>query len=363
MFPAPSTAAICSSLRRTGGAMLGWRKLALSLLGLCLMGVATAPQVLGQDIHFSQFQANPQSVDPSLAGTFDGTFRAVAQYRNQWQFAGRFHTLGFAMDAPFGRSKNGDFFGGGLQVFADQAGELAYRSIQVQAALAYHKSLGGDNNHYLAVGFQFGGVQRSIDFSQVNAFDPEPVSLLSNNQVQHLDYTAGLSWFKAFAPNRFVYAGWSMAHLNRPDISFREDAGSVLSIRHNGYVGASLPMGRSWFVQPAAVQMLQGIHRQWNLGMNLKWWLNPDQSLFQQEKALYAGLWYRWDDAVIASMRMDLQAISIGLSYDVNISTLSGASNGAGGPEVSLMYRLDQGNGPGAQRQRNYRQLVCPNFF
>lgn len=340
-----------------------WMPLQVLGLFMAICMVCFSPSAKAQDLHFSQFQANPQSVDPSLAGTFSGTFRAVAQYRNQWQFAGRFHTLGYSMDAPFGRSKNGDYFGAGLQVFADQAGDLAYQTVQVQGALSFHKTLGGNNNHYLSVGFQFGAVQRSVDFSQLNAFDPEPIALLSSNRVQHLDYTAGLSWFKAFAPNRFVYAGWSMAHLNRPDISFRQDASSIQSMRHNTYVGGSLPIGREWFFQPAMVQMLQGTHREWNLGMNLKWWLNADQSIFQQEKALYAGVWYRWDDALIASLRMDMKAITLGLSYDINTSALSGASNGAGGPEISLLYRLDRGKGSGAQRQRNYQQLVCPNFF
>lgn len=353
--------------------MLGWRtalplfagirRLPAWMAVLLLVAVVEVQPLTAQDIHFSQFQANPQSVDPSLAGTFSGTFRAVAQYRNQWQFAGRFHTLGFAMDAPFGRSRNGDYFGGGVQVFADQAGDLAYRSVQVQGALAYHKTLGGNNNHYLSVGFQFGAVQRSVDFSDLNAFDPEPVTLLSSNRVQHLDYSAGLSWFKAMAQNRFVYAGLSMAHLNRPDQSFRQNGSSIQNIRHNAYVGASLPMGATLFVQPAAVQMLQGTHREWNLGMNLKWWLNPDKQLYQQEKALYAGVWYRWDDAVIANLRMDFQALTLGLSYDINTSTLRGASNGAGGPEISLTYRFDGGAGGPSQLQRNYQQLVCPNFF
>jgi type IX secretion system PorP/SprF family membrane protein len=334
--------------------LAGWLALGLLRLG--------SPAAKAQDWHFSQFQANPQAVDPSLTGTMEGRLRAVAQYRNQWQFAGGFHTLGFALDAPFARSRAGDHFGIGFQALVDQAGDLAYRTTQMSTGLAYHKVLGGAPAHFLSLGFQAGWGQRSIDWTRVQAFDPEPASLLASGRVNYLDLAAGLSWYRATAENRFLYGGAALFHPHRPDLSFRSDGTDPLAMRQVVYAGASWPLGRVVFAQPAAVFMRQGVHREGNLGMNLKWWLNPDRQLYQTQRALYAGVWYRWDDALIATVRMDFRDVTVGLSYDVNISTLGEASRGMGGPEISLQYLLGPSASGGA-RQRSYQQVVCPNFF
>ncbi len=56
--------------------------------------------------------------------------------------------------------------------------------------------------------------------------------------------------------------------------------------------------------------------------------------------ALHLGLQYRGLlDALILSARIDYKGFSAGLSYDINISKLTPASQTVGAPEVSLMYQ------------------------
>jgi hypothetical protein len=56
-------------------------------------------QVFGQDIHFSQFLNSPLSLNPSETGNFDGDWRIVANYRNQWQSLGvPFRTISASYD-------------------------------------------------------------------------------------------------------------------------------------------------------------------------------------------------------------------------------------------------------------------------
>ena len=53
---------------------------------------------------------------------------------------------------------------------------------------------------------------------------------------------------------------------------------------------------------------------------------------------LYGGLWYRLSDAVIPYVGLGYKDFRLGMSYDVNVSSLNAASNGKGGFEVSLIY-------------------------
>jgi len=47
----------------------------------------SALKVSSQDAHFSQFYASPLTLNPAIAGTYTGTFRISAIYRDQWRSA------------------------------------------------------------------------------------------------------------------------------------------------------------------------------------------------------------------------------------------------------------------------------------
>ena len=53
----------------------------------------------------------------------------------------------------------------------------------------------------------------------------------------------------------------------------------------------------------------------------------------------YAGSFLRWGDAIIPAVKMDFNHMSIGVSYDVNVSKLNTATNWRGGLELTASYR------------------------
>ncbi len=327
-----------------------------------LFWLCTTPfdELRAQDWHFSQFQANPMAIDPAMAGNFNGDLRVAIQYRNQWNFAANFHTISAAIDAPLFRLKNQDFFAGSLQIISDQAGDLRFRTTYMNSGLAYHKRLDPYKNHYLSAGYQMGYALRSVDFSQVVAFDPEPAALLDNSQFGFMDMAAGMNWYKASKINQFIYAGLGMFHLNQPDQSFLRDGSVPLDMRYSFYGGGSLPLSRAVYWQPAAVIFIQGPHREINLGSSLRWWINHEDGHYKQERAIALGVWYRVEDAIVISTRFDYQDFTIGMSYDLNLSKLSQVSQLNGGPEISLVYVLNSGKkSDGGLRQ----QMYCPSFF
>ena len=77
-----------------------------------------------QDIHFSQYYANPLNLNPALTGYMAGDQRLNINYRNQWaRIINPYKTLSVSYDQHFFRKKmTRSWFGGGIQILSDQAG-------------------------------------------------------------------------------------------------------------------------------------------------------------------------------------------------------------------------------------------------
>jgi hypothetical protein len=58
----------------------------------------------------------------------------------------------------------------------------------------------------------------------------------------------------------------------------------------------------------------------------------------ENKLALSAGAYYRWNDAIIPTVKIDYKQLGIGFSYDANISKLKPASRSIGSFELTLSY-------------------------
>jgi phosphomevalonate kinase len=59
---------------------------------------------------------------------------------------------------------------------------------------------------------------------------------------------------------------------------------------------------------------------------------------FKTAAAISGGVLYRVNDAIIPQLLLEFANFGVGLSYDVNVSSLSQATHKAGGLEISLKY-------------------------
>src|SRR5438874_9787327 len=95
-------------------------------------------EVRSQDIHFSQIFETPLLLSPANTGFYNGYFRAIINYRNQWPAMNNaFQTYGISIDGGLFRSKKRPaFMGAGLTVFSDRAGvaKLSNTSIMVNVS-------------------------------------------------------------------------------------------------------------------------------------------------------------------------------------------------------------------------------------
>src|SRR5882757_3207500 len=125
-------------------------------LKYCLLIFLLFLQIIAkaQDIHFSQFFETPLLRNPALAGIFTGDFRIQMVYRDQWRSVTdgyKTGSLNGEYKLPVGKADDFLTFGG--QFLFDRAGTASLTQISILPVLNYHKSLSGDRNRYLSLGF------------------------------------------------------------------------------------------------------------------------------------------------------------------------------------------------------------------
>jgi hypothetical protein len=72
--------------------------------------------------------------------------------------------------------------------------------------------------------------------------------------------------------------------------------------------------------------------------------------------ALSGGIMARVKDAIIPVIKLRYQQFEVGLSYDVNLSSLQTVSKGRGGYELTLSYKAFTRGAEGSEHLR------CPRF-
>lgn len=342
---------------------------------LSLVFVFSAIEAEGQDPRFSQFYAAPLHLNPAMTGVFEGQMRIAVNYRDQWSSIlgdNPFRTIGAGFDMRY-NIVGDDYFAVGVQAVRDQAGNSYFTTTRAHLSLAYMKQLGGgryrSNDQYLIAGLQLGGGQNSIDISGLwfsNQFDipGERIDLtLANGETVndrtniYSNFNVGLLWYALFDDNMSIYAGGAFFHLNQPNISFFEGGYNRLYRRWIGNLGGEIPFTEEFSILPAVQVMGQGPSFESTFGANFRYSNND-----WREIAVRIGIWSRLvnklddsihQDAYIVAAILELERLSIGLSYDINSSSLTTASNYRGAFELSLIY---------TNKEKKRVLVNCPNF-
>lgn len=335
-------------------------KIGLILLLSLLLGRA----INAQDLHFSQFFNSPLSTNPANTGFIpDADYRIGAHFRNQYSslLAAPYKTLSAFGDAQLFRDRfeNG-WLGLGALILSDQAGSGGLRSTKIYGSLAYHQMLG--NSSLLSAGFNLGWANKRIDQSKLTFpsqfngifFDNSIASGVDfvNNNVSYFDMQVGMNY--AYFPDEDVYinAGYSIHHVNRPrETFFSESADSSrIAMRHIGFINALLKVHDRWIINPNAYFTTQAKARSFMLGINANYNLSG-----AGEKQLIAGVYYRYQDAVIPMIGFEVNNLRFTFSYDATTSGLRNFNNMQGAQEFSLIKR-------GFYGDPSSKQVLCPSF-
>ena len=338
----------------------GW-----TLAVLCLLLTSAA---LAQDIHYAHLAAVPTQTNPAYTGLFDGRARVGLDYRGQWNnFTNGFRTASLSADMKAWQSRE-DVLGVGLHFNNDVAGDLNFTSQQLSVNTAFMKGLDGGRT-FLSFGIQNIFNAQRIDWSEARAFSYEPLESLERGGRRNFwDVGAGLALFHR--PNRRVawFVGGAGAHLNNPEVTFLGDndnsLGDRLYRKWTLHGGGEIHFGRFNSIRPSVIYLAQGPHRQLKFGTF--WRYKTDNGLStDSEVAVHFGGYLRsylttedaGVDAFIIAARFDYHRTVITISFDTNISSLTAASNGFGGPEFSIVQHFDWGT-----YTRKARPVKCPTF-
>ena len=321
--------------------------------------------VSAQDLHFSQFFNNPLLTNPANTGFIpDADYRLGASYRNQYSniMDLPYKTLSVYGDAQVFRNKiqNG-WMGFGGVILRDVAGSGALTSTKIYGSVAYHQMLGLSS--LLTAGFNVGWANKRIDQSKLtfpDQFDgkffdaslPTSVQLLNNN-ISYFDMQAGINY--AYFPTDQVYinAGYSIHHVNQPQETFFGDGTqSKLDMRHIAFLNGLYKLNDNIIINPNIYYTTQAKSSELVAGLNGAYNLSGNG-----EKQLLAGLYYRYGDAVVPMVGIEINNVRFTFSYDATLSTLRNFNHTLGASEFNLMKK-----GFYNEYFGDRQQTLCPTF-
>lgn len=316
--------------------------------------------VMGQDMHFTQFYSSPLYLNPAYTGA-DVCSRVSATYRNQWPGISKtYKSYLFSVDHYIQRYN----IGIGLLFGNDVAGTGNLRTTIVNPLIAYEATL--TKKLMLRVGVQPGISIRSINFNNLIFGD----QISRGGGVSTIEAPTETKTFFDIGAGALLYtrkywAGVSFFHLNKPNETLRgESEESLLPIKysvHGGYKYTINPDEKEELqrrsVSGAFHYRGQAEFDQFDIGgyftqyvFNLGFWYRGIPGL----KAYKPG--YSNSDAIAIIIGVRTDRMNFGYSYDFTISKLTNMTNGA--HEVSISYQLCKLN-----KKKKKRLLVpCPKF-
>lgn len=326
-----------------------------------IIGMIVVGNAMAQDLHFSQFYEAPLLRNPALAGLYKGDVRIQGIYRTQWNsISFPYTTNSLNGEYKFSVGKGEDFLTVGGQVMYDKAGTVQLKTIELLPLVNFHKSLSDVRNTYLSLGFMGGVVNRRLNRAAVvtnNQYDgffyngalPDGESFSSG--YAYTDMSVGMSFNTSIGAeeNHDIFLGVGYHHLNKPLNSFYKNITHLPKWVFSGGLKLNLDMFTSitlngdYVVQAPFKTMIGG-------AMFSKKPVPDEESPY----TVHAGVYYRYNDAIIPVLKVDVNSMSLGISYDINVSTLAPASLNRGGFELSLSYLFS--------KPKEYAPVHCPRF-
>jgi len=339
---------------------------------LVLISIVFTCYINAQDLHFSQYFANPISYNPANTGFFNGSYRLGINHKQQWPWAidGKFlnynSSAAYADFSMLDKKLNKlDWIGMGFNFINDQAGDGNLTANKAYLSMAYHKGLDTQHKHFLSIGFTLGYVHRSIDFGALY-FNNQWVDRvgfdlsLPNNEsyvtetTSYLDFGMGIQGKNQLSEKINLTYGLSFLHINQPKESFYNQENSLgmrtlvqSGLEYQIYPRVDIQLSMYYTYQKKASELLFGALAGYKVNKNPK----------DKTTKLYIGTFYRLKDALTPIMGVQYHKTRLLINYDINLSTLSKASNGRGGFELSLVHV-----GVTKKKKNLKTKTFCPSF-
>ena len=315
-----------------------------------------------QDIHWSQYIQNPIFLNPGLTGNFDGNYRFVGNGRWQWKAVTTpYQTVSISADA---RGLGLSNLGVGVLFFYDVTGDSRLSTLEFMLSGAYNLNLSKDSVHRIMPGIQFGINHRAIDYenlkfdAQYNGiiFDPGMSNGENFQTAKKTNFNLNLGFVYTWEVHdrKRLNAGVSVHNITKPDQSFFKVKQIRREVRTTIFADGQFEVADKWDVLPSFFLNFQGKYKEIIFGSWVRY-------IFRQERGTYmgifGGIWYRTLDAGSLGIGFEYNSLWAGLTYDLNFSKLTVASNVRGGIEFSVRYILKY------HKPKNVIHRICPEYI
>ncbi len=316
------------------------------LLCLCMGYFPIITPLIAQDIHFTQYYNSPLNVNPALTGVFQQDMRIMVNWRNQWRSVPvDYRTYSAAFDKKFleDQLQNG-YVGGGIIMNNDRAGDSNLGATQIKLIGSYTRSL--NDQTFLTAGFGIGYARRSFDPNNLqwgNQHNGDLLDLslptregdldaMSDNSFLDISSGLNLNWQNQEG-NFWINTGFGLHNINQPKQNFLGLEIAKLPMRTSIYAFAGGKIER-WEWLTHAMLQFQGKYQERVVSLGGGYKINEDVSLRLWMATRYAEEL----DAIAPVFEVIYQNVLAGFSYDINLSGFDPATNGKGGPELSVIY-------------------------
>lgn len=332
---------------------------------VCGIAVFGTDHLMAQDVHFSQTDFSPLTLNPALAGA-SATFNGVAMYRSQYgSFATPYKTFLGSFDGRLSagvKNANG-VLGGGLSFYNDRMGDGFFNQTTIGLNLAYHLKVSRFNKVALGLNSTFGQCAANPGAGQWGsqydgtAFNPSIASGENFYQQSFSYFDLGVGAVYTYqtelenitsVPDKGFSVGFAAYHVNNPRYSFYNSSIQNLAVRYSLFVNGNIGLARTnGVLQPAAYFQRQKKSNELLYGVSYKQLIRKASVETDKIKeiAFSLGLFSRLRDAIVVKSMVFYGPFSTGFAYDINVSRLSLVSNFKGGFEMFIRYNVNNING------------------
>ena len=259
----------------------------------------------------------------------------------------------------------------GLELFRDVAGTSEFSTTQILPA--GNLSIRTGENSFISCGVMAGAMQQRFDPAKLvlndqfvagsdGSFSVLPYSnqVFNKTSIDYFDLSGGVSYKSSINDNTDYYFGAALFHITNPAVGFFDGSQIILNKKLAFNAGLSsaiddaneLILYGDYFEQytpdfePVGIRTVQ-------VGIMC------NHGFFESDgdKSITGGLLYRWNDAVMPVIQLQLSKLTIGTSYDINVSKLTVASQARGGFELTLTYKASLNS-----RDPDLMGTKCPGF-
>lgn len=304
----------------------------------------------------SNWSQSQMIYNPGAVATGSGDMSFFANHRSQWLTVPEMG-VGIRTNYINGEFKikeeglaNRNNFGVGFSVFSDQSGAANLTTLSVSLPLNYTLAL--DRQNKLSIGLAPGFIQQASDRSgqtwenqwDGSVFNPAiSVENSINASYATLDLGTGIYFQHQINNRSSFYAGYALNHLIKPKMAW-SFSGDKMYMQMVVQGGADLGTRNPDFrIQPNFVYFRTGNTNSLTAGVTFENTIKEGSKVtgINKSNCVNYGVYYRHNDAVVATFGMKVAQFRFGLAFDANTSKLNQATGGIGGIEVYFKTLLN----------------------